>query len=69
MTQLPESAQYVVVGAGVHGLSVAWHLAERGLFRAQWREPSTFPERPPCSGPERWVCWPAHARYGPSVTP
>ncbi len=27
MTQLPESAQYVVIGAGVHGLSVAWHLA------------------------------------------
>ncbi len=27
MSQLPESVQYVVVGAGVHGLSVAWHLA------------------------------------------
>ena len=27
MTQLPESATYVIVGAGVHGLSTAWHLA------------------------------------------
>ena len=27
MTTLPESATYVVVGAGVHGLSTAWHLA------------------------------------------
>jgi len=24
---LPESARYVVVGAGIHGLSTAWHLA------------------------------------------
>ncbi len=32
---VPESARYVIVGAGVHGLSTAWHLArelrERGL--------------------------------------
>jgi methylglutamate dehydrogenase subunit A len=27
MEQLPASAGYVVVGAGVHGLSTAWHLA------------------------------------------
>jgi methylglutamate dehydrogenase subunit A len=27
MTQLPQSSQYVVIGAGVHGLSAAWHLA------------------------------------------
>ncbi|MCL4869285.1 MAG: FAD-binding oxidoreductase [Anaerolineae bacterium] len=25
--QLPDSAQFIVVGAGVHGLSAAWHLA------------------------------------------
>ncbi|HEX7246646.1 MAG TPA: FAD-binding oxidoreductase [Actinomycetota bacterium] len=25
---LPESARYVVIGAGVHGLSTAWHLAK-----------------------------------------
>jgi glycine/D-amino acid oxidase-like deaminating enzyme len=31
MARLPESAAYVIVGAGVHGLSTAWHLAmERG---------------------------------------
>jgi glycine/D-amino acid oxidase-like deaminating enzyme len=30
MAQLPSSVPYLVVGAGVHGLSTAWHLAERG---------------------------------------
>ncbi|HYM58403.1 MAG TPA: FAD-binding oxidoreductase [Solirubrobacteraceae bacterium] len=30
MTAPPHSARYVIVGAGVHGLSTAWHLA-RGL--------------------------------------
>jgi glycine/D-amino acid oxidase-like deaminating enzyme len=28
--QLPPSVDYLVVGAGVHGLSTAWHLAQRG---------------------------------------
>jgi methylglutamate dehydrogenase subunit A len=27
MSDLPKSAQYVIIGAGVHGLSAAWHLA------------------------------------------
>ncbi len=27
MTQIPDSVQHVVVGAGIHGLSTAWHLA------------------------------------------
>jgi glycine/D-amino acid oxidase-like deaminating enzyme len=27
MSKIPQSVQYVVVGAGVHGLSAAWHLA------------------------------------------
>jgi glycine/D-amino acid oxidase-like deaminating enzyme len=35
MTQIPTSSRYVVVGAGIHGLSTAYHLAkelrERGL--------------------------------------
>ncbi|MGI8900615.1 MAG: NAD(P)/FAD-dependent oxidoreductase [Nocardioides sp.] len=34
-SELPEATRYVVVGAGVHGLSTAWHLAQelrrRGL--------------------------------------
>ena len=25
--KLPESAAYVVIGAGMHGMSTAWHLA------------------------------------------
>ena len=33
--ELPKRAQYVIVGAGIHGLSTAWHLArelrQRGL--------------------------------------
>ena len=35
MTPIPASSPYVVVGAGIHGLSTAWHLARelkaRGL--------------------------------------
>ena len=27
MTDLPSSARYVVLGAGIHGLSAGWHLA------------------------------------------
>jgi glycine/D-amino acid oxidase-like deaminating enzyme len=27
MNTIPESIQYVIVGAGIHGLSTAWHLA------------------------------------------
>src|SRR5262245_61964599 len=30
MAALPDSARHVIVGAGVHGLSTAWHLAEAG---------------------------------------
>ena len=30
MAELPESAPNLIVGAGVHGLSTAWHLAEAG---------------------------------------
>ena len=30
MAALPDSARHLVIGAGVHGLSTAWHLAEAG---------------------------------------
>ncbi|MFN8159994.1 MAG: FAD-binding oxidoreductase [Solirubrobacterales bacterium] len=30
MVAVPRSAEHVVIGAGVHGLSTAWHLAEGG---------------------------------------
>ncbi len=29
MSEVPRSARYVVIGGGIHGLSTAWHLAER----------------------------------------
>ena len=25
----PTKAKYVIIGAGIHGLSTAWHLAEK----------------------------------------
>ena len=27
MTKIPESIRYVIIGAGIHGISTAWHLA------------------------------------------
>ncbi len=30
---LPETARYVIIGAGIHGLSTAWHLAEMLVAR------------------------------------
>ena len=30
MTTVPASARHLVIGAGVHGLSTAWHLAAAG---------------------------------------
>ncbi|MDQ3639145.1 MAG: FAD-dependent oxidoreductase, partial [Actinomycetota bacterium] len=33
--QLPAQVPYVIVGAGVHGLSTAWHLARELKARGQ----------------------------------
>ncbi len=33
MATLPDHVRYVIVGAGIHGLSTAWYLAERLLTR------------------------------------
>ena len=30
MTKLPPKSKYVIIGAGIHGLSTAWHLAAAG---------------------------------------
>ena len=27
MDRIPDSSQYIIIGAGIHGLSTAWHLA------------------------------------------
>ena len=37
---LPASAKYLVIGAGVHGLSTAWHLAKGQ--RARGEEPDVL---------------------------
>ena len=34
---LPKSAKYLIIGAGIHGLSTAWHLAKEQ--RAAGRSP------------------------------
>ena len=34
MTKLPNKAKYVVIGAGIHGLSTAWHLGEK--LKKKW---------------------------------
>jgi methylglutamate dehydrogenase subunit A len=35
MTSIPASSRYVIVGAGIHGLSTAWHLATELKARGQ----------------------------------
>ena len=32
---LPASAKYLIIGAGVHGLSTAWHLAKEQRARGE----------------------------------
>jgi len=31
----PKKTRFVVIGAGIHGLSTAWHLAEK-LKKKKW---------------------------------
>ncbi len=40
MAALPGSVKYLVIGAGVHGLSTAWHLAKEQ--RARGEEPDVL---------------------------
>ena len=45
MPAVPDSARHLVIGAGVHGLSTAWHLAEAGeevlvVDKARGRRPA-----------------------------
>src|SRR5919202_880238 len=40
MADLPRSVKYLVIGAGVHGLSTAWHLAK--AQRARGEEPDVL---------------------------
>jgi methylglutamate dehydrogenase subunit A len=35
MTSIPASSRYVIIGAGIHGLSTAWHLATELKARGQ----------------------------------
>ena len=37
---LPKSAKYLIIGAGIHGLSTAWHLAKEQ--RAAGEEPDVL---------------------------
>ena len=34
MPALPDRVKYLVIGAGVHGLSTAWHVAKEQIGRA-----------------------------------
>src|SRR3954464_2877968 len=40
MSSLPSSVKYLVIGAGIHGLSSAWHLAQEQ--RSQGEEPDVL---------------------------
>ena len=35
MNKIPSKAKYVIVGAGIHGLSTAWNLAEKIKSKGQ----------------------------------
>ena len=39
-TTIPSHAQYVIIGAGIHGLSTAMHLAQRLKARGKSVGPS-----------------------------
>ena len=35
MTKIPQKAKYVIIGAGIHGLSTAWNLGEKLKAKGQ----------------------------------
>ncbi len=37
MSKFPTKAKYVIIGAGIHGLSTAWHLAEKNKKKWKWK--------------------------------
>ena len=39
----PKKAKYVIIGAGIHGLSTAWHFADSYGLRANRRMHDWFP--------------------------
>ena len=46
---LPSHAKYLVIGAGIHGLSTAWHLAKEQTARGE--EPDVLVSTRPASAP------------------
>ena len=35
MSKIPQKAKYVIIGAGIHGLSTAWNLGEKLKAKGQ----------------------------------
>ena len=60
MATLPKSSPYVVVGAGIHGLSTAYHLANELSARGLGSGADVVvleKSRPGAGASGIWVCW------------
>ena len=40
--ELPKKAKFVIIGAGIHGLSTAWHLCKKLSSKRQLKENSVL---------------------------